>query len=257
MILDSIHANGPESPQADVEGDLGGFDATLTDTVENFWSEVKASGGSCDRSILLGINGLVAIKIAGRIGARDIGRKRDVADAVENRKEAIFAVVFVIFPGKRLKADAAFAELGAGKHLGLQFIVLTEKKPFTNADFAAGADQTFPIVGVGGKLAREQDLDAAPQKVTCRGIVRANRLRTSAFAAAIESSGKDTGVVEDDEIAGTQPIGKIVEEAIGILATGSLKMKHAGAIAGGERLLGDEFFGEMKIEVGDQHRARL
>jgi hypothetical protein len=40
-----------------------------------------------------------------------------VADAVENVEKI----------GDRLKADAAFAELGAGEDLSLQFIVLAEK----------------------------------------------------------------------------------------------------------------------------------
>lgn len=262
VIFDSIYANGLESPEADVEGDLGDFGATLADAIEDFWSEVKASGGSGDRSVLLGVNGLVAIEIARRIGAHDVGRKRDVADPAENGKEVVFPVIlvmvlFVMFSRKGLKANAAFAELGTGENFSLQFVVLSEKKAFAYANLASGANQTFPIVGVGGKLAREQDLNPSLQKVARSGIVRADRLRASAFAATVEPRRKDAGVVEDDEIAGTQQIGEIAEQAIRVLATGSLKMQHAGAVAGGERFLGDEFFGEMKVEVGDQHRARL
>jgi len=262
VIFDATDANGLESSQANVEGDLGGLDATPADAVEDFWSEVKACGGSCDRSVLLGINGLVAIEIARRIGARDVRRKWDVADAAENGEEVVCTVVFVtvifvMFSGKRLKADAAFAELAASENFGLQFVVLTEKKAFAHADFASGANQAFPIVWVSGKLACEQDLNAATQKVTCRWIARAHRLRASAFAAAIEPRRKDARVVKNDEVSGTQQIGKIAEEAIRVLAAGSLKMQHTGAVAGGERFLGNEFFGEMKVEVGDQHRARL
>lgn len=255
MVLDAIDANGLESSQADVEGDLGGFGTTLADAVEDFWSEMKAGGGSRDRSILLGVNGLVAIEVARRIGARDVGWKRDVADAVEKGEEIVF--VKVIFSGKRMKADAAFAELGAGKNFGLQFVVLPEKKAFTQADLASRANQAFPIVRVSGKLAREQDLNAALQKVACCGIARANWLRASAFAAAIKTRGKDASVIENNEIAGAQQVGKIAEEAIRVLTGGSLKTQHAGAVACGERFLRDEFFREMKVEVGDQHRARL
>jgi len=262
VILDSIHANGLESSQANVEGDLGGFRTTLADAVEDFWSEVKAGGGSCDRSILLGINGLVAIEVARRIGARDVRRKWDVADAAEKSEEVVLPVVFVtvivvVFSSKRLKSDAAFAELGAGENFGLQFVVLPEKEAFADANLASGVNQAFPIVRVGRELAREQDLDASLQNVACWGIARAPGLRARAFAAAVKPGRKDAGVVENNEIAGAQQIGEIAEQAIRVLATGSLKMQQAGAVAGGERFLCDEFFGEMKAEVGDQHRARL
>ena len=262
MIFDAIHANRLKSPQTNVEGDLGGFDATLADAVEDFWSEVEASGGSRDRSILLGINGLVAMEIARRIGAGDVRRKRDVADAAESGEEVVLAVVFVmvifvIFSSKRLKSDAAFAKVGAGENIGLQFVMLPEKKAFADADLASGANQALPIIRVRRKLAREQDLNASLQKVACRRIVRAHGLRASAFAAAVKTGRKDAGVVENDEIAGAQQVREIAEQAIRVLAAGSLKMQHAGAVAGGEGFLGNEFFGEMKVEVGDQHRARL
>lgn len=262
MILDAIHANGLESSQANVEGDLGGFGATLADAVEDFWSEVKAGGGSCDRSILLGVDGLVAIEVARRIGARDVRRKWDVADAAEKSEEVVLPVVFVmvifvIFSDKRLKSDAAFAKVGAGENFGLQFVVLTEKKAFAQADLASGANQALPIVRVRRKLAREQELNASLQKVARCGIARAHGLRARAFAAAVKTGRKDAGVVENNEIAGAQQIGEIAEQAISVLATGSLKMQHTRAIAGSERFLCNEFFGEMKVEVGDQHRTRL
>jgi hypothetical protein len=254
VIFDSIHANGLESPQADVQGDLGGFDATLADAVEDCRSEVKAGSGSCDRPVLLGIDSLVALEIARRIGARDIGRKRDVADAVENRKEIVVAV---IFSGEGLETDAAFAEFGAGKNFGLQFVVLAEEKVFANTDLASGADQALPIVGLSGKLARQQNLDAALQEVARRRIMRADRLSLCAFAAAVKPRRKDASVVKNNEIAGAQQIRKITELAITVASAISLKVQHSGAISRCERFLGDEFFGKMKVEVRDQHRARL
>jgi hypothetical protein len=41
------------------------------------------------------------------------------------------------------------------------------------------------------------------------------------------------------------------------LAAGSLKVKHAGVIAGGERLLGNEFIRKIEVEVGDEHKKWL
>ena len=34
---------------------------------------------------------------------------------------------------------------------------------------------------------------------------------------------------------------------------GALQVQHAGVVAGGQGLLGDEFFGKMEVEVGDEH----
>ena len=67
----------------------------------------------------------------------------------------------------RLKADAALAEFCAGQDLGLKFfaIALAEKQAFADADFAAGTNQAFPIVRVGGKLAGQQNLDAAVEQI--------------------------------------------------------------------------------------------
>ena len=87
VIFDALDADGLESSQADVEGDLDGLDAALADAVENFWGEMQAGGGGGYRSALLGIDGLVAFAIAGRIGARDIRRERDVADAIERARK--------------------------------------------------------------------------------------------------------------------------------------------------------------------------
>jgi hypothetical protein len=41
------------------------------------------------------------------------------------------------------------------------------------------------------------------------------------------------------------------------MASGALLVEHTGAIAGGERLLGNEVFGKMEVEVGNQHGLRL
>ena len=70
-------------------------------------------------------------------------------------------------------------------------------------------------------------------------------------------SGKDAGVVEDHQIAGPQEFGKVAEQAIGIVAAASLQVQHAGAVACGEGVLGDEFVGKMEVEVGNQHEFRL
>jgi len=70
-----------------------------------------------------------------------------VADAIEGGEE-----VFVLISGG-LEADVALAEFGAGDDLGLQFVVFAEIKMFADANFAAGTNQAFPVVGLSRELA--------------------------------------------------------------------------------------------------------
>ena len=171
-----------------------------------------------------------------------------MADAVEDGEK-----IFVL--SGRLEADAALAEVTAGEDFGLQFVVVAKKQVLADADFTARADQTVPLIG--GNLAGEKNLDASVKKVPGRGILRGEGLRTQAFAAAVESRGKDSGVVEYDQVAGMEKIGKITELAIGEKSGGALEVQHAGTIAGGKWFLRDEFFGKMKVEIGNKHAVRL
>jgi len=195
---------------------------------------------------------LIAFAIAGRIRARDIRRKWDVANAIERSEE-----IFIARNGQ--ESDAALAELRASQNLGLQFVLQfvlhSEKKALADADLAAGANQAFPIVGLNRKLPREQDLDTAAKEILGGRILRTDGLRARALAMAVEPRRKNAGVVEDDEIGGPQPLGKVAEEAIGILSAGPLHVQHAGGITRSERILRNEFVGKMEVEVGDEHAS--
>ena len=250
VIFNALDADGLESSQADVEGDFDGVDAAPADAVENIGCEMKAGGGGGYRSALLGVDGLIAFAIAGRIGARDIRRERNVADAIEGSEEIVAAVK------DGLEAEVAQAELRAGEDLGLQFVTVTEEEAFPDLNLAAGAHQAFPIVGMRGKLARQQNFDAAVKEISGRGIVRADRVGTGALAAAIEPRWKYAGVVEDQQVARPQQVREITEHAVGMAAS-SLQVEHTGSIAGGEGFLGNEVVGEVEVEVGNQHGVRL
>ena len=251
VILNTIDADWLESSEADVQRDLGSLDAALTNSVENLWSEMETGGGRRYRSALLGINGLIALAIAERIRARDVGRERDVADAIEHGEKVIVIL-------EEVKANVALAEFSACEDLGLQFIgvqfiLIAEKEAFADSDLAAGTNQALPVVGIDGELAGQKNFDAAVKEIASGRIARANRLGASAFAAAEEPRWKDAGVVENDEIAGLQKVRKFTEQAIRIIAAGSLQAQHAGAVAGGEGFLGDEFAGKVEVEIGNPH----
>jgi hypothetical protein len=247
VIFDALDADGLKSSQADMQGYIDSLHLALADAVEDFPCEMKASGGGCYRSTLLRIDGLIPLPIMGRIRSRDIRREWDVADAVESSEEIDHG----------LKTDAAQAEFRAGQDLGLQFIPLAEKQAFADADLAAGPNQAFPIVGLGGELAGQENLDAAAEEIACRRIVRAERVSAGALAAAIEPGWKDAGVVENEQVAALQELREMAEQAVGTAAGGSLQVEHAGTIASGKGFLGNEVVGKMEVEVGNQHAARL
>jgi hypothetical protein len=157
-----------------------------------------------------------------------------VADAIESGEKIVHTL-------SRLKAEVALAELSARQDLGLEFILIAEEEAFADSNFATGTNQTLPIVGISCELTSEKDFDAA----------------ASGFAASEESRWKDAGIVEDDEIAGLQKVREFPEQAIGMSAAGALQVQHAGAVAGGERFLRDEFDGKVEVEIGDLHAVRL
>src|SRR5271169_129231 len=135
--------------------------------------------------------------------------------------------------------------------------MLAEKQAFADSDLAAGADKAFPVVGLGGKLARQQNFDAAVEEIAGGGIVRTDWLSACAIAATVEPCGKDAGVVEDQQVARPEQVRKLAEHAVGIAATRALQVEHAGAVADGERFLGDEVGGKVEMEIGKQHGVRL
>jgi hypothetical protein len=139
----------------------------------------------------------------------------------------------------------------------LQFVFLAKEQALADADFAAGANQAFPIVGIGGELVGEENLDAPLKEIAGCAIVRAGGLSADAFAAAIEPGGEDAGIVEDDEVTGAQQSREVAELAIGTVAASALQVQEAGTVASSERVLGDEIVGKVEVEIRNQHDVRL
>ena len=83
VLFDSFYTDRLKGSQPDVEGDFCGLDAAVMKAGQNLRSEVEAGGGRGYRSTRMGVDGLIAFAIAGGIRARDVGRERDVADAIE------------------------------------------------------------------------------------------------------------------------------------------------------------------------------
>src|ERR1700731_4161442 len=120
---------------------------------------------------------------------------------------------------------------------------------FSDADLPSGPHQAFPIVKIGGELPSKQDLNAALKEIAGGGIVWTDSLRARAFAAPVQTRGKNTGVIENQQVAGLKEIRKVPKWEAGILAAGPLQTQHSRCVAGGERLLGNEFGGKVEMEV--------
>lgn len=100
-------------------------------------------------------------------------------------------------------------------------------------------------------MAREQNLDAALKKIAGGRIARANGLSADTFAATKKPCRKHAGIVKDQQIAGLKQVRKVAKQAVGVLSVVSLQMQHAGVVADGWRMLGNEFAGKMEMEVGN------
>ena len=60
----------------------------------------------------------------------------------------------------------------------------------------------------------QEDFDFAAEEGTRGGIVGADGMGAVAAAMSVEASGKDPGVVEDDQVGRTEEFGKVAEELV-------------------------------------------
>jgi hypothetical protein len=153
-----------------------------------------------------------------------------------------------------LEADAPFTKSAAGDDLGLKFVVVSEEEAFAHSDFATGAHQAFPFIGVpwvlgGGDLAGEQDFNAATKKIPSRGIARTKGLGLKTGSPAVQARWKDAGVVEYNEVVGPQEVRKVAEKAVVAASGGAIEMQQARGRTIGKRLLSDQLLGQMIVEV--------
>jgi hypothetical protein len=227
--------------QADMEGDKRLFGAGLAAAGQDFGGEVESGGRRGDGTVLAGIDGLVAIAVGGRIGALDVGREGDVAEALEGGIEIRVAV----------KPDGALAELAPGNNLA--FEALIEPDAFADRQFAAGMDERLPIAAVRGNAAQQKDFDRAAQVFAELGVVLADGEGVDSGAVAEEARGKDAGIVDHQAIAGVQVLREVAENAIFPSARLAVDDEHTGGGAVGEGFLGNAFFGQVVIEISQLH----
>src|SRR5207248_6670471 len=120
-------------PQTHVQGYLCSFNATGTDALQDLGRKVQSRSGSRYRAALAGEHRLIALPVCLNVGARNIGRQRNVADFSQHSKKVIH----------RCEPQSSLPELAASDHLGLKR--LAEMNLFTDANFSSRPDQHLPL----------------------------------------------------------------------------------------------------------------
>ena len=159
--------------------------------------------------------------------------------------------------GNRVKADGALAELAMIDDRGPQFVcrALPEADGFASQYFAARTDQALPGRRVDIELFCQQHFDTAMEEAAHSRVAGAERLGPKPAAVSEEAGGYDACVVQDEQIARLQMLGKFPEPAILKVPGFPVQVEHAGGSAVSKRLLCYEFFREMEIEVRDEHET--
>ena len=93
----------------------------------------------------------------------------------------------------------------------------------------------------------------APQKPTKSGISGAKWLRVQTCPASQQTGGEHTAVVYNQQIVGAEACGKLGKLPVLVLASRLLQMEHPGGAPIGQRLLGNQLFRKIKIELGNLH----
>src|SRR5438477_92041 len=106
-------------------------------------------------------------------------------------------------------------------------------------------------------LRREMNCHASFQEFARSWVPWAERLRTFTGAMSEKPGGKNSAVVEYQDIAGVQMLGEIPELIISKCPGAPVQHEHSRSRPIRERLLCDEFFRKMKIEVGDEHVSSI
>src|SRR5271169_4219488 len=158
VIFQALGAHRLEGSKSDVEGDLGNFDISRADALQDLGREVQTRGGCSHGTSLPGVDGLITLAIGGLVCALDVGRQWDVAEPPER-------FVKTVFGSKAQDPQAIFA---AAFDDSFEF-TLAENNLLAHGDFSSWTDERFPCVWC--ELADEQDFNRRLQVFVARGAV--------------------------------------------------------------------------------------
>ena len=228
MVCYGVGPHRLESAGPDMQRHHGPPHAFGIQLPQQLLGEMQPRGGCGHRALAPGIHRLVALLVSPLIGPLDIGRQRHVA----NRLHDI---------GQRRPAAAAELEQGAlptgdreAETGGRAALQRTQSDDGARPGGFAGTNMGQGSVTAGHSL--HQDFDFAP------GIF-----------PAPEASRYNPGVIEHQQVIGTDEVGELAEAMMAELPAGAVQAQQSTGAALGQRILGDQFRGEYIVEVGTLH----
>src|ERR1039457_5758696 len=112
VLLTDFFGNWLKRAQADVWRDLGRLDSALVYALQDFRREVQARRRRGDGAERFGVDRLVRLAVGGRVGAINVGRQRNVADAVGPAEQVVY----------RIEAKMALSKSPTAHALGREFM---------------------------------------------------------------------------------------------------------------------------------------
>src|ERR1700674_81606 len=213
MIFGPIHAHRLKGSKPHVQGDLCRLDATISYARKNFLSKVQPCGWRRYRTTLVGVDGLIAVPIAGAVRPVNVRWQRHMPQPLDQTKEICC----------RRKAYAAFPETAPGHDLCLQFVFVSlvlsfipvsKEQPLSHSNFAPWADQALPFVWFLRYLPGEQYLDPTLEKVVGRRILRTHGLGLRAASPAVKACRKDPRVIKHNQVIRMEQVGEVAKPAV-------------------------------------------
>lgn len=223
VFFDTLHPYRLESSQPHVEGDLASLHTAGAQAFKGSLREMKTRRRGGHRAPDFCVNGLVGFAVRRFIAAVNVGRQRDVTQAIDGILDAALA---------RCQPNAAHTVLTTAQHLGFQFS-LAEHQRFTHAHFASGMHESLPDILA--LLASQHEFDFGGEELAEGGIVLADLLRAFSTPPAEEPRGKYFGVVEYQEVAGPEDLGEVEKSPVLESLRGAVDEHHPRGIAFGER----------------------
>ncbi len=183
---------------------------------------MQACRGRRDGTGLAGVHRLVAFAVGSLSGTLDVGRQRHLAEPLEDLV--------------RIAAELHAPEIILARHDG-------------------------------GCVSQPQGNHGAGSRRLARAQLHERRARTREplehdldLAAAValdamQARRDHSRVVEDQQVAGAQKRRQVDELAIGQRTCGTLQVQQPAAAARGGRMAGDQFVGQVEMEVGAPHQG--
>src|SRR4051812_32035259 len=280
MVLDAIDTDRLEGAVTDMQRDLGDLDPACGQCGGQLRREVQARGRRGDRSARLREHGLVPIAIVDGVVPLDVGRQRHVADGVDRlvqRRSVLGPQANHAAPKPAPLEDLAPNGVNSFKdHPRPRFQFLPrmhQRLPQLNGlaktriRYRPGTDLVRIRHRPGTDLVRIRhrpgtDLVRIRHRPgTDRVLIRIGQgFHQQAFdraaagiAAAEQARGEDSGVVDDDQIAGAEELGQRADLRMRDRTGLAVEVQQARAAARRRRLLRDQFRRKVEVEVADIH----